>query len=130
MVTVVIALLRLAAMCQGAKTLSDGSELLLDLFPTWGTVIGALLLPILGAVPDSAIIIVSGLSSIENAQQNISVGVGTLAGSTIMLLTLAWSAAMAVGRCDLNEYGEAIDRVCGPVSYDNNCRLIVRIMNA
>ena len=100
----------------GAKLISDGSELLLELFPAWGTVIGALLLPILGAVPDSAIILVSGLGDISLAQSNIAVGVGTLAGSTIMLLTLAWSGAAALGRCDFNEFGEAIDGVCGPLS--------------
>lgn len=33
----------------------------------------------------------------------VSVGVGTLAGSTIMLLTIAWGGSLLVGRCDLNE---------------------------
>ena len=33
-------------------------------------------------------------------------GVGTLAGSTIMLLTITWGGSLLVGRCDLNE------RVC------------------
>jgi Ca2+/Na+ antiporter len=83
---------------------------MLELFPAWGTVIGALLLPILGAVPDAAIILVSGaLGTVEMAKINVAVGVGTLAGSTIMLLTIAWFGSMMVGRCDFNEFGEAID---------------------
>jgi len=94
----------------GAKTISDGSEGLLDLFPSWGSVIGALLLPVLGALPDSAIIIVSGaFGSVAEAQQQLAVGVGTLAGSTIMLLTFAWFASVMVGKCDFDSLGEAID---------------------
>jgi len=33
----------------------------------------------------------------------------TLAGSTIMLLTAAWAGSLAIGKCDLNAYGEAIE---------------------
>lgn len=93
----------------GAKTISDGSELLLDLFPSAGTVIGALLLPVLGAVPDAAIVVASGLGSIEEAQEQLNVGVGTLAGSTIMLLTVPWAASTFIARCDLDSDGQAID---------------------
>jgi len=102
----------------GAKTISDGSELLLELFPKWGTVVGALLLPVLGAVPDSAIIIMSGaFGTVEEAQEQVSVGVGTLAGSTIMLLTVPWAASMMVARCDLDLMsGEAIDGQCNGLS--------------
>jgi len=97
----------------GAKLISDGSEMYLELFPAWGTVIGALLLPILGALPDAFIIIVSGaFGTVDEARENLAVGVGTLAGSTIMLLTVAWSSSMYVGRCDLDELGEAQDEVC------------------
>ncbi len=32
----------------------------------------------------------------------VAVGVGTLAGSTIMLLTVAWGGSVLAGRCDLN----------------------------
>lgn len=97
----------------GAKILSDGSELLLELFPKWGTVIGALLLPVLGAIPDAAIIVVSGaLGSKEDAQEQVAIGVGTLAGSTIMLLTVPWAASMHLGRCNMDDLGEAIDGRC------------------
>jgi Ca2+/Na+ antiporter len=102
-----------AILCGGAKIISDGSETVLELFPAWGTVIGALLLPVLGAFPDAFIILVSGaFGTVREAKENVGVGVGTLAGSTIMLLTIAWSGAMALGRCDLNEFGEATDGVC------------------
>lgn len=67
-------------------------------------------------MPDSAIIIVSGIGDVAQAQANIAVGVGTLAGSTIMLLTIAWSGAAFLARCDLNEFGEAIDGRCGRFS--------------
>lgn len=37
----------------GAKLISDGAEGVLELWPAYGSVIGALLLPVLGALPDS-----------------------------------------------------------------------------
>ena len=55
---------------------------------------------VLGAVPDAAIILASGLG--EGAQEKLSVGMGTLAGSTVMLLTVAWSASLFVGRSDFH----------------------------
>lgn len=89
-----------------AKCISDGAELLLDLGCN-PSLIGGIVLPLLGAVPDSAIIIVSGLG--DDAQDKLSVGMGTLAGSTIMLLTAAWAGSLAVGKCDLDANGEAIE---------------------
>ena len=35
---------------------------------------------------------------------------GTLAGSTLMLLSIAWGGSLAVGRCDLDARGQAKDR--------------------
>jgi hypothetical protein len=64
--------------------ISDGSELLL-LVPSIAGVVGSIVLPILGAVPDGAMILFSGLG--PNASEQVKVGVGALAGSTIMLLT-------------------------------------------
>ena len=56
--------------------LTDGAELLLDLgLPA--AVIGGIVLPLLGAVPDSAMIIASGSSGNKTeANQQISVGMG------------------------------------------------------
>ena len=49
----------------------------------------------MGAVPDGAIVLFSGMG--PNAQEELSVGVGALAGSTIMLLTLPWAACIYQG---------------------------------
>jgi len=78
-----------------ANILSDGSELLL-LVPQLAPVVGSIVLPILGAVPDGLMVLFSGLG--DDAQNQISVGVGALAGSTIMLLTIPWSLAVICGR--------------------------------
>ena len=78
-----------------AKFISDGAEILLD-FGLPPGIIGGVVLPVLGAVPDGAIILASGLG--EGAQEKLSVGMGTLAGSTVMLLAIAWSASLFVGR--------------------------------
>lgn len=51
------------------------------------------------AVPDGAIVLFSGLG--PDAQKQLSVGVGTLAGSTIMLLTIPWSLCHFIGRVDI-----------------------------
>lgn len=45
----------------------------------------------------------SGLGSIEDAQETLSVGVGALAGSTIMLLTVPWALSIYGGRVDIRD---------------------------
>ncbi|KAG6637228.1 sodium/calcium exchanger NCL-like [Carya illinoinensis] len=83
-----------------ATYLSNGSELLLDILGPG--IVGGLFLPILGALPDAMLILVSGLSgSTATAQSQVSVGMGLLAGSTIMLLTIIWGTCVIVGKCDL-----------------------------
>ena len=48
---------------------------------------------------------VSGLSgSKETAQSQVSVGMGLLAGSTVLLLTVIWGTCVVVGKCDIVEY--------------------------
>jgi len=93
-----------------AQSIGDGGEILLELEVFPPAFIGGVLLPILGAVPDAAIIAVSalGAASKEEAEEEISVGLGTLAGSTIMLLTIAYAGSLWVGRCDIVD-GEAQD---------------------
>lgn len=101
-----------------AQCIGDGGEGLLDLGIMSPTIIGGLLLPVLGAVPDAVIIAVSAASgSIAKAEDRISVGVGTLAGSTIMLLTITFSGCLFVGRCDLDANGEAIDSILNGERY-------------
>ncbi|KAK1301574.1 hypothetical protein QJS10_CPB12g01059 [Acorus calamus] len=80
-----------------ATYLSNGSELLLEILGPG--VIGGLFLPVLGALPDALLILVSGLSgSPETAQDQVLIGMGLLAGSTVMLLTLLWGSCVVVGR--------------------------------
>lgn len=57
----------------------------------------------LGAVPDGAIVLFSGMG--PDAKEQIQVGVGALAGSTIMLLTVPWFLANIGGRVDLDDEG-------------------------
>jgi len=94
-----------------AQLISDGSELLLEVLSPG--LVGGLLLPILGAVPDAAVIVASGLgaSGTAQAQAQVAVGMGTLAGSTVMLLAVAWGGSLWVGRCDLDAFtGKAVQR--------------------
>ncbi|CAL5390757.1 unnamed protein product [Camellia sinensis] len=96
-----------------ATYLSSGSELLLKILGPG--IIGGLFLPILGALPDAMLILViytagvsftnvSGLSgTTETAQSQVSVGMGLLAGSTVMLLTVIWGTCVIVGKCDLHD---------------------------
>lgn len=93
---------------QGANYLADGSEMLLEILDPG--LIGGLLLPVLGSLPDALIIIVSGLGGTRSeAQEQVAVGIGTLAGSTIMLLTITWGGSLLYGRCDLDSQKKAID---------------------
>ncbi|KAL7218332.1 hypothetical protein ACSBR2_011575 [Camellia fascicularis] len=85
-----------------ATNLSSGSELLLKILGPG--IIGGLFLPILGALPDAMLILVSGLSgTTKTAQSQVSVGMGLLAGSTVMLLTVIWGTCVIVRKCDLHD---------------------------
>ncbi|KAK4486724.1 hypothetical protein RD792_006704 [Penstemon davidsonii] len=76
-----------------ATYLSGGSELLLEILGPG--LVGGLFLPILGALPDAMLILVSGLSGTpDTAQSQVSVGMGLLAGSTVMLLTVIWGSGV------------------------------------
>nr|CAD1842274.1 unnamed protein product [Ananas comosus var. bracteatus] len=80
-------------MYKAATCLSSGSELLLQILGPG--IVGGLFLPILGALPDALLILVSGLSgSKETAQSQVLIGMGLLAGSTVMLLTVLWGFAL------------------------------------
>lgn len=85
-----------------SNLISDGSELLL-LVPALAGIVGSVVLPVLGAVPDGAIVLFSGMG--PNAQEQLSVGVGALAGSTIMLLTIPWALSVISGRVNLDADG-------------------------
>ncbi|URE16782.1 calcium-binding EF hand family protein [Musa troglodytarum] len=95
-------------MYKAATCLSAGSEMLLEILGPG--IVGGLLLPILGALPDALLILVSGLSgSKEVAQNQVLIGMGLLAGSTVMLLTLLWGSCVVVGKCDLLENSTSVD---------------------
>jgi len=83
--------------------ISDGSELLL-LIPSIAGIVGSCVLPVLGAVPDGMIVLFSGMG--PDAQNQLDVGVGALAGSTIMLITIPWLLSVYAGRVDI------VDGVC------------------
>lgn len=52
----------------------------------------------------------SGLSgSRETAQSQVVIGMGLLAGSTVMLLTVLWGSCIVVGKCDLSENSTSVD---------------------
>lgn len=87
-----------------SNLIADGSELLL-LVPSLRDIVGSVVLPILGAVPDGAIVLFSGLGA--NAQEEVGVGVGALAGSTIMLLTVPFAQSIWAGRVNISPSGEA-----------------------
>lgn len=78
-----------------ANMIGDGADLLL-LIPSYAPYVGTIVIPILGAVPDGMIVLCSGLG--KGAQEKLSTGIGALAGSTIMLLTLPWFLAVWSGR--------------------------------
>jgi len=123
-------------LARAAKLLADGSELLLDILDPG--LIGGFVLPLLGALPDGAIVVLSVLSNDPDIlKEEIKVGMGTLAGSTIMLLTVAWTGGVFLGRCDIGPKGEAIDvtlterwnfRKTG-VTCDDDVKMTSRIMS-
>lgn len=86
--------------------ISDGSEML-TLIPSMKHVVGSVVLPVLGAVPDGAIVLFSGIGPLAGVQEAIKVGVGALAGSTIMLLTIPWFMSILAGKVPVID-GEAI----------------------
>jgi len=88
---------------QSSNLIANGSEFLL-LVPSLAGIVGSIVLPILGAVPDGMMTLCSGLG--PNAQDTVGAGVGVLAGSTVMLLTFPWFIAVTFGRVPI-ENGKA-----------------------
>jgi len=88
-----------------ADMIGDGAELLL-LVPGYSEMVGSIVLPVLGAVPDGMMVLFSGAGPLAVAQENVAVGVGALAGSTIMLLTLPWILSVKAGLVDIDRNGK------------------------
>jgi len=71
-----------------SQVIGDGSELLL--LTRYAPIIGSIVLPFLGGVPDAMMVLFSGLGKpTAEAQDSLKVGIGALAGSTILALSLA-----------------------------------------
>lgn len=95
----------------GSGWLADGAEYLTTLMHP--ALVGGLILPILGALPDAMIIFMSCMGDPKEAEIQVRVGVGTLAGSTIMLMTIPMVGTMFLGRCDIAPHGNCVDEQCG-----------------
>lgn len=91
-------------LCEGSNLISDGSELLL-LVPSIAGIVGSVVLPVLGAVPDGMMVLFSGVDP-ATVNKQIGVGVGTMAGSTVMLLTMSWFLAIYGGRVNITKSGK------------------------
>merc|ERR1711968_317375 len=94
---------------------------MLDLNICPPSIIGGVILPVLGAVPDAAIIFVAcfGHGNAEEDERKVQVGIGTLAGSTIMLITIAFVGSLWMGRCDIVN-GIAVDETLDGEPFDNS----------
>jgi hypothetical protein len=71
---------------QGAGLLAEGSELLLEIVNPG--IIGGVVLPVLGALPDALIILSSLSVSQAEAQEAIAVGVGAWRSDCALLCSL------------------------------------------
>ncbi|KAL2245464.1 UNVERIFIED_CONTAM: Sodium/calcium exchanger NCL2 [Sesamum indicum] len=68
-------------------------------------VFGACAFQLIGSLPESLILLASGLlNSKEEAQDCVLTGVGLLAGSSILLLTLLWGTCVILGTRDFSDY--------------------------
>ena len=88
---------------KGAQWISEGSDLLLRV---WGPgLVGGLLLPTLGALPDALVIAMSVIQSTDpnKLQDDLNVGMGTLVGSNVVLLTIPFSMALHYGNVPMKK---------------------------
>lgn len=104
---------------QGCDLLGDGSELLEA--TRWKRLIGSTIVPVLGAVPDAAIVFFSGIG--DNAQSQLDTGMGALAGSTVMLLTVPYILAIFGGSVDLFTNKDPYENGRGTLQNPSACGL-------
>ncbi|CAI9783712.1 unnamed protein product [Fraxinus pennsylvanica] len=80
----------------GEKLLSEGSKVLFNIFSN-SKIVG-IIFRILTGLPAMLMVILSGVfGSKENAQSQVSLGVGIYAGITVFTLTLQWGTCLIVG---------------------------------
>ncbi|KAL0442692.1 UNVERIFIED_CONTAM: Sodium/calcium exchanger NCL2 [Sesamum latifolium] len=85
----------------GGKYVATGSNLFFQIIGPG--IFGASLFQLLGTFPQIVLILVSTLSgSQEAAQQRASLGMGLVAETTVMLLTLIWGTSVVLGSYDLS----------------------------
>ncbi|KAK6268689.1 hypothetical protein QUC31_012849 [Theobroma cacao] len=82
--------------------ISSGSNLFFQMFGTG--IFGASLFHILGIIPQVMLVLVSGASaSGETIEARATIGMGLLAGSAVLMLTLVWGSVIAFGSYDLSD---------------------------
>ncbi|PIN25583.1 Ca2+ sensor (EF-Hand superfamily) [Handroanthus impetiginosus] len=90
----------LTLLIYGEKQLSSGSKVLLHILGVENY--GGIIFRILMALPSMMLMIISGVfGSKENAQSQVSLGVGIYAGMTVFSLTLQWGVCVIFGKTDL-----------------------------
>ncbi|OIW06082.1 hypothetical protein TanjilG_29838 [Lupinus angustifolius] len=86
----------------GESYLAAGGEKIFEILGPG--IFGSSAFDLLGALPESLILLVTGLNSDkESAQEYASSGVGLLAGSSILLLTVVWGTCVIIGSQNLND---------------------------
>ncbi|KAK7272569.1 hypothetical protein RJT34_29247 [Clitoria ternatea] len=95
----------------GESYLAKGGE---QIFKILGPgIFGASAFHILGALPESLILLVSGVvSNGEIAQEYAFTGVGLLAGSSILLLTIVWGSCVVAGSQELEDHSRGSNSAC------------------
>ncbi|KAG2683891.1 hypothetical protein I3760_10G055100 [Carya illinoinensis] len=84
------------------RYVSSGSELFFQMFGTG--IFGATLFQILGTIPQVALVLAIGVTGSTSTIETLAtMGMGLLAGSTIMLLTLVWASVVSFGSYDLSQ---------------------------
>ncbi|PSS24599.1 Calmodulin like [Actinidia chinensis var. chinensis] len=92
----------------GDKYVGAGSDLFFDMIGPG--IFGASLFHILGSIPVTVFMLVSGLSaSTETAEEQAVMSMGLLAGSAVMFLTLIWGTCVAIGSKNLSNTPPSLD---------------------
>ncbi|OIW06083.1 hypothetical protein TanjilG_29839 [Lupinus angustifolius] len=86
----------------GESYMAAGSEKIFEILGPG--IFGSSAFDLLRALPESLILLVTGLNSDKkSAQEYASSGVGLLAGSSILLLTVVWGTCVIIGSQNLND---------------------------
>lgn len=83
----------------GAHILASGADKLLEVPGISTGFIGGILIPLLGALPDTAIVFVSATGM---THEDLMISIGSMCGSTTMLVAFSLGIIIMVGRCDIS----------------------------